>query len=74
MKIAICKPVSPRHQKAARWMSSMVQTLQRNPSEEPIGMKNLQNALEIFAAFTQTGDEEYRHLSNRFLGFALAGQ
>ena len=60
MKIAICKPVSPRHQKAARWMSSMVQTLQRVPSEKPTGMGNLQNALELFAVFTQTGDEEYR--------------
>ena len=74
MKIAICKPVSPRHQKAARWMSSMVQTLQRNPSATPIGMTNLQNALEIFAAFTQTGDEEYRALSNQLLGVALAGE
>ena len=74
MKIAICKPVSPRHKKAAQWMSSIVQTLQRHPTEKPLGHGNLQNALELFAAFTQTGDEEYRQLSNRFLGFALAGQ
>ena len=52
----------------------MVQTLQRNPSATPIGMTNLQNALEIFAAFTQTGDEEYRALSNQLLGVALAGE
>ena len=73
MKIAICKPVTPRHQKAARWMNSMVQTLQRHPPEEPMGAGDLQSALELFAAFTQTGDEKYRRLSNRFLGFALAG-
>ena len=73
MKIAVCKPVSDRHQKAARWMSSIVQTLKTNPSRQPTGQDNLQSALELYAAFSQTGDEKYLRLSNKFIGFALAG-
>lgn len=73
MKIAVCKPVSARHHKAARWMSSLVETVKTNPSRTPTGRENLQSALELFAAFTQTGDEKYLRLSDEFIGFALAG-
>jgi hypothetical protein len=55
-------------------MNSLVQTLQRHPPQKCMDAGALQSSLELFAAFTQTGNEEYRHLSNRFLGFALAGE
>ena len=71
VKIKICKPMSPEHQRANRWFASLIHQVDFQKPLAPKTQAGLEQCVDFFRAYAQTGDQRFLNLCEDFLKYTL---
>ena len=71
VKIKLCKPMSPQHQRANRWFASLIHQVDFQKPLAPKTQAGLEQCVDFFRAYAQTGDKRFLNLCEDFLKFTL---
>tara|TARA_Y100001934_G_scaffold262256_1_gene336513 strand:+ start:635 stop:889 length:255 start_codon:yes stop_codon:yes gene_type:complete len=70
-KIKLCKPISPEHQRANRWFSSLIHQADFSAPSNEKTQAGLEHCIDFFRAYAQTGDKRFLNLCEDFLQYTL---
>ena len=67
--IQVCKPLSLEHRRGLQWFASLTHAAHRvEPMPRPRAMlRSLERAIELYGAYSETGDEKLLGMCERFL-------
>ena len=72
MNIKICKPMSPEHQRANAWFSSLIHQISPQTYRNKTTKAGLEQCVDFFRAYAQTGDKRFLGLCEDFLKATIA--
>lgn len=71
VKIKICKPLSAKHQRANRWFASLIHQVDLKKPGSEKAQAGLENCIDFFRAYAQTGDKRFLNLCEDSLKYTL---
>ena len=71
VKIKVCKPLSPKHQRANRWFASLIHQVDAIKPLNPKTQAGIEHCVDFFRAYAQTGDQRFLNLCEDFLQYTL---